>query len=78
MATVFIQDDDGTEVRIDGVEVTLEMEREEFGWAEYGPFDPYPRRGYGPPRWKLTAEGIESYQMAKPRRIGQHRREVAG
>lgn len=74
MATIFIQDEEtGTEVRIDNVDVTIHRENEledEFGLIDF-------RRSWVTRRYYWLEVGkFEGYQMATPRRIGQHRKEV--
>lgn len=75
MATIFIQDDEGNEVRIDDVDVTLIHEpydEHEDHW-HFGRLSIPRERPY-----RLEVGEFATYQMAKPRRIGQHRKGVSG
>lgn len=78
MATIFIQDEEtGTEVRIDNVDVAIERYdaccTDGESWWTFS-------NSRVPHRYmtRLKVSDFEGYQMAAPRRIGQHRKEVAG
>lgn len=78
MATIFIQDEaTGTEVRIDDVDVAIERYDDCYPGSDVDSFHGADLRVIHRYKNRLRVRDFETYQMAAPRPIGQHRKEVA-